>query len=88
MCVCVFVFEQPCEDGMKCCVHYHQGAGELHHCALITATFVWKEAAVNLGTHTCDKPAFKFAMFLLVLNSYQSPALFRRAFDTAVYLEA
>lgn len=85
MCVCVF--EQPCEDGIECCVHYHQGAGELHHCALITATFVWKEAAVNLGTHAYDKPAFKFAMFLLVLNSYQCPALFCRAFDTAVYLE-
>ena len=35
---------------MKCRVHYQQGSGELYHCALITATLVWKVTAVNLGT--------------------------------------
>lgn len=73
---------------MECCVHYRRGAGESHHCALITATFVWKQAAVNLGSRTCDKPAFKFVMFLLVLNSYQSPALSCGALDSDAYLEA
>lgn len=47
VCVCACEKERV---RMKCCVYYQQGSGELHHCALITATFVWKVAAVNLGT--------------------------------------
>lgn len=38
------------EDITESCVNYLHG--ELHHCALIKATFVWKVAAVNIGTQS------------------------------------